>query len=379
MSSTTGSNSSAGTVLVAVSWTFFVVALVVVALRFYADIFIIHLVRTDSYLTFLTFLLVIVSQVFTQISVHHGMGTHIDAMTPNAIVLALKYCWVAQPFQLLALAVGKIAAVTYLATIHGPRNANIKLAFLWIVGLVQLFSCFIVLGFIYSQCSPMSKLWDIEIPGTCNGRRRNVYMAYLDGSLSAFSNLCISLYPTLIFWNLQMKMGKKVALCLLFGTGVIAAVCAVFKTTKVSTLGRTNDITYDMTGLMIWTAVEQYTVLLAGSVPPLRPAIKEIFNKASSTTYYRNRNTNTLRLDDEATLTSSTVPPGQTSAYRVGAKGRPETSHGKRDSTENILSEMGEGGIMMTTKIEVERNRMYAQRMNGSRDQMIARKGREGV
>lgn len=55
MSSTTGSSSSAGTVLVAVSWTFFVVALVVVSLRFYADIFIIHLVRTDSYLTFLTF------------------------------------------------------------------------------------------------------------------------------------------------------------------------------------------------------------------------------------------------------------------------------------------------------------------------------------
>ena len=64
-------------------------------------------------------------------------------------------------------------------------------------------------------------------------------MAYVDGSessialalgssedadqtgLSAFSNLCISLYPTLIFWNLQMKTSKKAALCLLFGTGVV--------------------------------------------------------------------------------------------------------------------------------------------------------------
>ena len=239
MSSPTGSNASAGIVLVAVSWTFFVVSLFVVCLRFYADFFfVIHLVRTDSYLSFLTFvshtfpqfytqswlrtdaqaqMLVIVSQVFTHISVHYGLGTHIDALTPNAIVLAVKYCWVAQPFQLLAIAFGKIAAVTYLATIHGPRNANIKQAFLWIVGLVQLFSCFIILGFIYSQCSAMAKLWNIEIPGTCNGRTRNVYMAYPDGSessialardlgddakqigLFAFSNLGISLYPTLIF------------------------------------------------------------------------------------------------------------------------------------------------------------------------------------
>lgn len=125
-------------------------------------------------------------------------------------------------------------------------------------------------------------------------------------------------------------------------------------------------------------SVEQYTVLLAGSIPPLRPAIKELFNKASSTTYYRSRNTNTLRLDDEATLTSSTVSPGKTSAYTVGTKGRSEAFNGKRDSTEKILSEMGEGGIMMTTRIEVE-NRIYAQRMNASRDQMVARNGREGV
>ncbi len=125
--------------------------------------------------------------------------------------------------------------------------------------------------------------------------------------------------------------------------------------------------------------VEQYTVLLAGSIPPLRPAIKELYHKASSTTYYRNHNTNTVRLDDEATLTSSTAPPGRISAYTVGAKGRSETSHGKRDSTENALSEMGEGGIMMTTKIEVERDRMYAQRVMASREQMYAGQVREGV
>ena len=130
---------------------------------------------------------------------------------------------------------------------------------------------------------------------------------------------------------------------------------------------------------LIIHSVEQYTVLLAGSIPPLRPAIKEIFNKASSTTYYRSRKPNTLRLDDEATLTSSTVLPDQVSAYTVGVKGRPEGFHKKRDSTENILSEMGEGGIMMTTRIEMERHKIYAQRMNASRDQMAARKGREGI
>lgn len=63
----------------------------------------------------------------------------------------------------------------------------------------------------------------------------------------------------------------------------------------------------------------------------------------------------------------------------MSVKGRLEAFHGKRDCTEDIFSEMGEGGTMMTTNIEVERNRIYAQRMNASRDQMVAMKGREGV
>ncbi len=53
--------------------------------------------------------------------------------------------------------------------------------------------------------------------------------------------------------------------------------------------------------------------------------------------------------------------------------------HGERDSTEDIVSEMGEVGIMMTTNGEMERNGMYAHGITASRDQMVARNGREGV
>ncbi len=63
MSSPTGSDANAGIVMVAVTWTFFVVSFFVVSLRFYADFFIIHLVRIDSYLTFLTF----VSRAFSPV------------------------------------------------------------------------------------------------------------------------------------------------------------------------------------------------------------------------------------------------------------------------------------------------------------------------
>jgi len=46
---------NAGVMLLAVTWVLFVVALVVVCLRLYADILIVRQIRLDSYLTFFTF------------------------------------------------------------------------------------------------------------------------------------------------------------------------------------------------------------------------------------------------------------------------------------------------------------------------------------
>ena len=63
MSSPTSTHANAGIDLVAVTWTFIDVSLYVVSLRFYPDFFIIHLVRIDSYLTFLTF----VSRAFSPV------------------------------------------------------------------------------------------------------------------------------------------------------------------------------------------------------------------------------------------------------------------------------------------------------------------------
>jgi len=118
--------------------------------------------------------------------------------------------------------------------------------------------------------------------------------------------------------------------------------------------------------LLNLSSVEQHTVLLAGSIPPLRPAIHKHLTKPIAEVYTRNRHFNTLLGDDEATLTSYTLLTG--GAYAVGGKGRTHViSNSGKDSTENILTGRGEGGIMLTTKIEVDRGAMYSQRVEVGR------------
>ena len=127
-------------------------------------------------------LVVVASQICTTLSVHHGMGQHVGTLGSPQIVLAIEWIWLAQILQLIANTIGKIAVITYLATIHGPSHHSCKLAFLWSLGSLQIASIVILIAFVLAQCSPLQKLWNEAIPGTCNGRVRNQNFAFFQGS-----------------------------------------------------------------------------------------------------------------------------------------------------------------------------------------------------
>lgn len=42
-----------------------------------------------------------------------------------------------------------------------------------------------------------------------------------DSGLSAFTDICLAVYPMVLFWDLQIKPAKKVLLCVLFGSGLL--------------------------------------------------------------------------------------------------------------------------------------------------------------
>lgn len=195
-------DSNQGIILDAVSWIFFFFALIVFCMRLCADIFILRSPRPDTYMASFTFvgasnssshpaigpsnnqaqLAISISQVFTTLSVYHGMGQYLKSLDPVQIMYSLRWSWMAQIFQLFANTTGKIAVIMYLINIHGPSEAKAKLAYLWTLGSLQIASIIILIVFILTQCSPIQKLWNEAIPGTCNGRIRNQNFAFFQGS-----------------------------------------------------------------------------------------------------------------------------------------------------------------------------------------------------
>ena len=104
----------------------------------------------------------------------------------------------------------------------------------------------------------------------------------------AFIDLALALLPITIIWNLQMDWHKRVGLSTLMGLGVFAFICAVIKTSKLPELNARADITFITVSLWIWTANETNVIILAASIPTLRPLYLTVFNRPGSEIYRKN-------------------------------------------------------------------------------------------
>ena len=104
----------------------------------------------------------------------------------------------------------------------------------------------------------------------------------------AFIDLALALLPITIIWNLQLDWHKKLGLSTLMGLGVFAFICAVIKTSKLPELNARADITFITVSLWIWTANETNAIILAASIPTLRPLYLTVFNRPGSEIYRNN-------------------------------------------------------------------------------------------
>lgn len=127
----------------------------------------------------------------------------------------------------------------------------------------------------------------------------------------AFMDLALALLPITIIWNLQLDWHKKVGLSILMGFGVFAFICAVIKTTKLPELNARGDLTFITVSLWMWTANETHVIILAASIPTLRPLYLTVFNRPGGD-HYRNKDFGQVSREGK-TRTGRTAAPFGTS------------------------------------------------------------------
>ena len=150
----------------------------------------------------------------------------------------------------------------------------------------------------------------------------------------AFIDLALALLPITVIWNLRLDWHKKLGLSILMGLGVFAFICAVIKTSKLPELNARADITFITVSLWIWTANETNVIILAASIPTLRPLYLTVFNRPGSE-HYRNKDFGQTSREGKIKIGRITAPFGTNESTEAagavnGDNSRLELGHSQR-------------------------------------------------
>ena len=117
-----------------------------------------------------------------------------------------------------------------------------------------------------TQCvpRPLSSTW--THPGSCSTSTDATIM----GAANAVIDLVILILPMRMTWTLQMKLKRKIGVCMIFGLGLVAVVVSVARAIFIGTTGFTSK-GGDALGFITWSITEPAVGLICACLPITRP------------------------------------------------------------------------------------------------------------
>ncbi|KAK3990480.1 hypothetical protein QBC44DRAFT_349844 [Cladorrhinum sp. PSN332] len=199
-----------------------------------------------------------------------GNGKHFATLDLEQKQNAVKYTIFGFPPGVMSFALPKFAVVLLLNRLMNPSKYH--RIFLWFLAFgsqILLLGCVVIL---FAQCTPSAGQWNFSLEKKCWDPMVLVRYSIGAGSFSAFADLYLAVYPTVVLFGLQIDTRKKIALCIALGIGSVASVVAIYKTTSLPSLAKA-DFSWETSDLVVWTIIEGQTIIIASCIPLLQPLI----------------------------------------------------------------------------------------------------------
>ncbi|KAI0152044.1 hypothetical protein F4776DRAFT_599985 [Hypoxylon sp. NC0597] len=263
-----------GPAVLGVAWTFAGISILIVALRFYVRLGIVKKLTLDDYVIILTLIFSLGNSVLLTISTSWGLGRHIETFTsePLSIVYTVKWVFFCELFAIMSPGFGRISFAILLLNLSPPSKTRRR--FLWAIIWIQFVVDVGTVILIYAQCRPIEGFWDKSIDAKCLPPYAQVYAGYLQSAVGSLVDLVLAVFPATLFWNLNMQWKQKVFLSGIMGLGIVAMIASIVKTVQLRAITQVADLTYTMANLAIWWTLEANLVLIAVSIPTIRPILK---------------------------------------------------------------------------------------------------------
>ncbi|KAF4554018.1 Hypothetical protein D9617_5g068940 [Elsinoe fawcettii] len=267
--------------ILAAGWVLCGLGIILVLLRLWGASKKAGKLRWDFFWITLAILWCIASHACFTVALNYGIGNHVRALRYSEVFDALHWMWISLFVGIVGGVFSKFAIIALLLEVQSP-NAKKRRIMLWALGGILAVTGLTQILLSWLKCEPVAKLWNPTLPGVCPRAVQAANFSYYQGAINAFADIFLSLFPITIVWNLQANMRVKIGFCLLMAFGAIPSIAVIIRTTLLGKLATSKDITWDFGPFMIWASTELWTVIIIGSIPPLRPLFLRLFFKVSS-------------------------------------------------------------------------------------------------
>ncbi|KAL4900478.1 hypothetical protein BDW74DRAFT_182809 [Aspergillus multicolor] len=269
---------SRGTRLVASCWSLAAAAGILLFLRVYCKLWRGRGLWWDDHMLIISWVALAIAVSLNTYIASIGFGSHIDTVSDeNLKKINLDTILVAM-FGIIATSTSK---TSFAITLHRiTTSAWMKYFLIFVIISINL-SMNLVWIFGFAKCTPLERVWDKTVPGTCwDGKKLLKYQLFA-AYYSAILDFVLALLPWQIIKGMSMLRRERIGVAVAMSLGAIAGATGIVKAVLVVHMS-SNDITYDRVDLTIWTLAEPATSIMAISIPVLRTLYREIRSSGKS-------------------------------------------------------------------------------------------------
>ncbi|KAK3317380.1 hypothetical protein B0T19DRAFT_434879 [Cercophora scortea] len=225
----------------------------------------------DDYMLIAAWVALLANTAVLIASIQLGLGMHMDDIHLENLATIGLLGTLGGSFSILAAVWSKTSFGLTLIRIAQKKTRIV----VWVIIVTMNLAMVMIVVTSWIQCSPVPKVWNRLLPGSCWDGRVNVYYGLFAAAYSGAMDIVLALLPWTIVWKLQMRRKEKIGVGIAMSMGVFAGCTAFIKCSKIPTI-LNGDFTYNGYILIMWGSAEVAITIMAASIPVLRVLIRDV-------------------------------------------------------------------------------------------------------
>ncbi|KAF2657260.1 hypothetical protein K491DRAFT_342989 [Lophiostoma macrostomum CBS 122681] len=254
-----------------VATAFTIASIVIVGLRTYTRIAIVHSFGKDDLAMLSALVFTIGYLIAIWVLRENGMGFSGASLTPVQMVNLIRTTLAIQIMYYIIIFCIKLSILfLYLRFAAAKRFAHAVKGTIWLLAVF----CIICVICCLTQCIPLHKMWDFTgtVAGTCIN---TTALFYSTSTFNIITDIWILILPIQTLLSIQRPRREKAGLIVVFGLGVFSCIASIVRLHSIRIYTESKDPFYDSVPINLWSMIEVNIGIWCASIPALKALISK--------------------------------------------------------------------------------------------------------